>query len=134
MLIDKIKTDNLAARKAHDSNKATLLTTLIGEAEMIGKNAGNRAPTDDEVVETIRKFVKNNKQTIEALAGVGVEKFQFENDVLTEYLPKMLSEDELTEVIKSFDTKNMGEIMKQLKAKYAGVYDGAMASRIAKTI
>jgi uncharacterized protein len=134
MLIDKIKTDNLAARKAHDSNKATLLTTLIGEAEMIGKNAGNRAPTDDEVIETIRKFVKNNKQTIEALAGVGSEKFQFENDVLTEYLPKMLSEDELTEVIKSFETKNMGEIMKQLKAKYAGVYDGAMASRIAKNI
>jgi uncharacterized protein YqeY len=134
MLIDQIKSDNLAARKAHDSAKASLLTTLLGEAEMIGKNDGNRPTTDAEVQEVIQKFVKNNKLTITALKDVGAEQFHKENEILAGYLPKMLSEDELKAVILSYGTKNMGEIMKQLKTNHAGMYDGQMASKIAKSL
>lgn len=134
MLINKIKEDNLVARKAHDSAKASLLTTLLGEAEMIGKNDGNRQTTDAEVQEVIQKFVKNNKLTIAALKDIGAEQFHKENEILSEYLPKMLSEEELKVVILSYGTKNMGEIMKQLKANHAGMYDGQLASKIAKTL
>lgn len=134
MLINKIKEDNLVARKAHDSAKASLLTTLLGEAEMIGKNDGNRQTTDAEVQEVIQKFVKNNKLTIAALKDIGAEQFHKENEILSEYLPKMLSEEELKTVILSYGTKNMGEIMKQLKANHAGMYDGQLASKIAKAL
>ena len=50
MLIENLKEDQLIARKNRDQIKATLLTTLIGEAEMVGKNTGNRSPFDEEVV------------------------------------------------------------------------------------
>ena len=48
-LFSQIKADQLAARKAKDGLKATLLTTLIGELTAIGKNDGNREVTDAEV-------------------------------------------------------------------------------------
>lgn len=44
MLIVKIKHDQLVARKNRDQIESTLLTTLIGEADMVGKNNGNRDP------------------------------------------------------------------------------------------
>ena len=58
MLLNKIKADQLAARKAKDGLATALLTTLIGDAEMVGKNAG-RLVTDEEVVAVIKKFIKN---------------------------------------------------------------------------
>ena len=57
-LLAQLKKDSLLARKAADGVRATLLSTLIAEAEMVGKNAGNRESTDDEVQQTIRKFLK----------------------------------------------------------------------------
>ena len=38
-LLAQLKKDSMLARKAADSVRATLLSTLIGEAEMVGKNA-----------------------------------------------------------------------------------------------
>ena len=61
-LLAQLKKDSLLARKAADSVRATLLSTLIAEAEMVGKNAGNRESSDDEVQQTIRKFLKNNQE------------------------------------------------------------------------
>jgi hypothetical protein len=57
-LIQTIKADQVQARKARSAS-ASILTTLIGEAEMIGKNAGDRESTDEEVIAIIKKFIKN---------------------------------------------------------------------------
>ena len=56
-LLAEIKAKQINARKARLST-ATLLTTLIGEAEMVGKNQG-REVTDSEVLAMIKKFIKN---------------------------------------------------------------------------
>ena len=66
-LMDQIKADQVSARKQKMTAVASLLTTLIGEAEMVGKNAGNRAPTDAEVQAVIKKFIKNLDETIAVL-------------------------------------------------------------------
>ena len=66
-LIIEIKSAQLAARKARDSFTASSLTTLIGEAEMVGKNAG-REVTDAEVVAVLKKFVKNIDETTTVLS------------------------------------------------------------------
>ena len=53
-LLAQLKKDSLLARKAADGVRATLLSTLIAEAEMVGKNAGNRESRDDVVQQSIR--------------------------------------------------------------------------------
>ena len=139
MLIEKIKTDQLIARKGHDAIASSLLTTLIGEAEMVGKNAG-RAVTDEEVVAVVKKFVKNMDETLGYLGDVDSNartNVLIEKNVITKYLPQQLNALQLEKIIGNLvhaNGKNTGAIMKELKAKFAGQYDGKMASEIVKKV
>lgn len=134
-LIEKIKHNQLAARKAHQSNIATLLTTVIGEAEMAGKNAGNRAPTDDEVISVIGKFIKNIDDTLKVLdpASVESEIYRQEKNILVPYMPEKLSDSKLEAIIASIIDevgKDKGKVMQALKAGYNGRYDGKLAAQM----
>jgi uncharacterized protein YqeY len=130
--MEQIKTEQIAARKAGDS-RASLLTTLLGEAAMVGKNAG-RETTDQEVVAVVKKFIKNIDETIAALQArnqLYVE-FVVEREVLEKYLPMQLSEAALREVARC--QKDMPSFMKHLKENFAGQYDGKLASTVAKQV
>lgn len=144
-LLAKIKSDSLTARKNHDSFRGTLLTTLYSEAATVGKNDGNRETTDTEVVAVVKKFVKGADETLailnadparnaEAIAIITQEK-----TILESYLPAQLSEAELQAVLANLvdsladrSPKQMGAVMKQLKAIHEGTYDGALASKLIK--
>ena len=67
MLLETINQDRNEARKMKYTATATLLTTLYSEAQMVGKNDGNRETTDAEVVAVIKKFVKNIDETLSNL-------------------------------------------------------------------
>ena len=54
-LLNKIKKEQLLARKAKDTLRASLLTTVIGEASP----SGNQTVTDADVEEKVGKFYKN---------------------------------------------------------------------------
>lgn len=141
-LIERLRADQLAARKAREGIKSSLLTTLIGEAAMIGKNNGNRESTDSEVQAVIKKFVKNLDETIQRLFDAGFEGGQImisqaEKDILLSYLPKQMTEDELRDVVTGLkselgvlDVKGKGLIMKTLKERFDGQYDGKMAALV----
>lgn len=131
-LIEQIRQKQIEARKAR-SVDASLLTTLLGEAEMVGKNAGNRAPTDEEVVAVVRKFIKNIDETIAALnmtQYVQAVALTQEKEILLSFLPKQLDEDTLRMITKN--CKDLPDFMRYLKQEYAGRYNGKLASAIAK--
>lgn len=140
-LIAQIKKAQIEARKAHERERAQLLTTLIGEAEMVGKNAG-REVTDAEVSAVIKKFLKNMTETI-AILGEDhpqSEAVRFEMNVLEGYMPKQLSEEQLASEIQGIhagllgagDKADMGAIMKFLKLRFEGLYDGKLAATLIK--
>jgi uncharacterized protein YqeY len=152
-LMATIKADQLKARKLKDSEAASILTTLIGEASMPGKNDGNRESTDDEVQAVIKKFHKNCNETFGHLVKSGTHadspeapallKLQMEIDILEKYMPKQMTDAELTTVICGIvdgltvdgtekSPRMMGEVMKELKANFDGSYDGKMASSLVK--
>jgi uncharacterized protein YqeY len=137
-LFEQIKADQLTARKAHNALASSLLTTLIGEAAAIGKNNGNRDVTDAEVVALVKKFVKGMDETLGFLGNHNAEATAVvlaEKDILAAYLPKQMDEASLTEVIRELIAvtgPNLGKLMAELKTQYAGLYDGKMASQIAK--
>jgi hypothetical protein len=135
-LLAQLKKDSMLARKAADGVRATLLSTLIGEAEMVGKNAGNRESTDDEVQQTIRKFLKNNQEALgvntNAARRAALEQ---ESAILTAYLPPMASETEvkafIADTVASLEErspKQMGAVMGALKAKYGSSFDAKQAN------
>ena len=138
MLIENLKEDQLIARKKRDQIKATLLTTLIGEAEMVGKNTGNRAPFDEEVVAVVKKFLKGVNETIAILekSGHDASQFEKEREILDSYLPTQLTKEKIIVMLDSavvdgtlVDDKSFkGAAMKWLKEHYSGQYDGRVAA------
>lgn len=144
-LIESIKAAQVELRKQRSIEAAASLTTLIGEAEAIGKNDGNRQVSDAEVIGLIKKFVKNIEITLEAIrttdiAGLKTADLQAEKRLYEVYLPKQLTEEQLCAVVQTIkkDTeagpKDMGRVMSILKAKYDGQYDGKMASTVVKYV
>ncbi len=152
MLIDRIKADQLAARKARDSVAAGLLTTLIGEATSVseeefrtaaeaartdgGEPAAVTVPiTDEKVSATIVKFLKNARANRELMKAPDA-KIEREIALLSAYLPQQMTEAELRAAIDGFRRDNpganVGAVMAFLKASHAGLYDGRMASQLAK--
>jgi len=132
-LMEQIKQKQLAARK-EGLPIASLYTTLLGEAAMIGKNAGDRETTDAEVVAVVKKFIKNTNETIDALTtrGQNAEMFVIERMILEEFLPTQLDEARLKDIASTM--ASMPEFMKHLKENFAGQYDGKLASTVAKTV
>lgn len=131
-LMEQIRAKQVAARKA-GAPEASLFTTLLGEAAMVGKNAG-RDTTDQEVVAVVKKFIKNIDETIDALMqrGQNTHSFMIERALLDQFLPEQLSEYTLKKIASEYDS--MPEFMKHLKENYAGQYDGKLASQVAKAV
>jgi uncharacterized protein YqeY len=136
MIFDQMKSDLTTARKERDNAKALILSTALGEmsskAVMVD---GQKVISNELALSTIKKFIKGID---ESLAIVPDDtKLQNEKVVLSAYLPQMLSNEELTKIIQdAIDDghANMGGIMGVLKKNHPNLYDGAIASSIAKTL
>ncbi len=135
-LLAQLKKDALVAGKNAAAVRATLLSALIAEAEMVGKNAGNRESTDDEVQATLRKFLKNNQ---EALAVIKDEARRAvladEAAILAEYLPPMATEADVKTFIAETvagladrSPKSMGAVMGSLKTRFGTGFDAKQAN------
>lgn len=127
MLIDTIKSDLLLARKMGITTEKNLLTTLVGDAERIGKDKGNRLPTDDEVLAVVKKFLKGVEENIK-LKDLPI--FHEEANILKRYMPKMLSDESLKQIILDFSKvePNKGKIMGLLAKSFKNMYDGKKAA------
>jgi uncharacterized protein YqeY len=140
MMLERIKQAALAARKAHEADKAASLTTLLSEAMMVGKNAG-RAVSDAEVISVLKKTINNINETLSHVAGEAAAKFKAEKELLETFLPPQLSTDEvktellkLKEELQAAGHQGIGPLLKAFKAKFEGTYDGAEAAKAAKEL
>ena len=140
-MIAQIRKDWLTARKEKRSAESALLSTLVSEITMVGKNDGNRETTKDETIKIIKKFVQNIEEIIkikgESESDATGEKQ--EKEWLSRYLPKQMSESELSDIVNKIvadlpekSMKVMGAVMGKLQKEHGGLYDGKVASKIVK--
>lgn len=96
MLLGELRKMMMKAKLEKDTVKGNLLSTLVAEAVMVGKNDGNRETTDAETVAMIKKFLKNVNETLTLMEEVGKDKTQVlrEKEILESLLPKQLDEAE----------------------------------------
>jgi uncharacterized protein YqeY len=123
-LLEVLTRDRLAAFKARNKVKATLLATVIAEAKTAVRKQANRDPGDEEILAIIRKFIKNNKDTMAAAPAETVAKLEAENELLDGYLPRMLDDQQLealvqplVEALPEKSPRAMGPIMGRLKGR-----------------
>jgi uncharacterized protein YqeY len=135
-IIEKLKIESLNLRKTRNP-VAPSIAFAISEIEKIGKNAGNRATTEDEAIKVIQKLIATIDENIsfatqEKDDGRLVH-LNYEKHILSSVLPEMVSMDEVRNyLISSFVEKpaNKGVPMKVLKEKFGSKVDMKAAGNI----
>jgi uncharacterized protein YqeY len=137
----RLQADLTAAMKNRDKTKlATLRMALTGVANEEVSGTEARELTDDDVLRVINREVRKRKEAAEAFTGAGRTEQAAaeleEAEVLAEYLPSQLTDDELetlvaqaiAEVTEQLGAapgqKQMGQVMKAANPKVAGRADG----------
>lgn len=130
-IYQKIKADFISARKNKVQPVINLLSTVIGEIdnEASRSKTGTKEVTDEIAIKVLKSFSKNLDEVIKISSN---EAAVLEKATIDSYLPTQMSESFLRSVIATSGFTNMKDIMAYLKANHAGLYDGKMASQIAK--
>jgi uncharacterized protein YqeY len=130
------------ALKARDLRRTATLRAINAaiKDKDIAIRQENRGPaTNEEILSIVQKMVKQREESFAIYAQAGrsdlatVEKEEI--DILNEFLPKGLSEDEVDAAIQAAiattgaqGAKDMGKVIAQLKADYPGRIDFGRAS------
>jgi len=148
-LKDKIETDYKNALKSKDKGKIStfrLILSSIKDLDISNRSGPNKKDTDDEdIKKLLKKMIKQRSESIEVYKKNNrqdlLEVEEREVQIISEYLPKQLSEEETTKVCKEIvekigakSIKDMGKIMGELKKNYSDSIDFSKAGSIIKGI
>ena len=148
MLVEKIKNDLTKHLKSGDKAKVSLTRLLLAAVKDKEISLRTNAEEDNKlndslVMDIIKKMIKQRNLAIESFKKANrldlVEKEKLESELLSIYLPKQLSDLELTSVIikvikdtKAESIRDMSKVMKVLKEDYGDHCDFQKASIIVK--
>ena len=137
MLKDVIRSDFMNARKVGDHATKDALEAIIADMLKREKSEVGHVVTDAEVIDGISKEIKVQKEVIEFCKDKAKEKAEEAAGkiaILTKYLPKQLTEEEVLKLIEEADTfadaspKTKGMIIKAVMPKIAGKFDKALVN------
>lgn len=139
-LTDELKN----AMKNKDQLRKNVITMIRADIKQIEVDKRVEL-TDDDVIDIISKQAKQRRDSIEEFEKGGredlVEQAKQEVNVLMEYLPEQLSEEEIETIIKEVVTetgatsmKDMGKIMAAAMPKLKGRADGKVVNQIVRKI
>jgi uncharacterized protein len=135
-----------AATKAQDKRRIStlrLMSAAIKDRDIAARTAGKGEATDAELLELFARMIKQREESENIYADAGrAELAQQEAEeivIIREFLPKQLSGAELDQAVAdamaktgAASVKDMGKVMAELKARYAGQMDFAKASALVK--
>ena len=148
-LKEKIDNEYKNALKSKDKNKIStyrLILSGLKDLDIQNRSGPNKKKTDDEdIKKLLKKMIKQRTESIEIYKKNNrkdlLEIEQNEVDIMMEYLPKQMSEDDTKklceEVVKKTNAsslKDMGKVMGELKNNYAESIDFSLAGKIIKEI
>ena len=138
MLFQDVKKANIEALKNKETNARAIYSVLINKCMLleINKREKGEELEDADVVSLIQKTLKELEDEIynfEKVSNVSkVETLKEQVNYIKKFLPSMLSEEEIKEIIDKLDDKSMPGIMRHFKANYAGKCDMSIVSKLAK--
>ena len=141
-MFEKITKDLTEAMKNKDAFRLSVLRML--KSALKNEEINKKSPlTDDEVLAIIKKQVKTRKDSMNEYASYNrmdlADSLQKEIDILNEYLPEELSDEELEKIVKETITKvkaesikQMGMVIKTISSEYGARCDMAKVSKLVK--
>lgn len=138
MIFDDLQKANIQTMKDHDKVAHEIISLVFGKAKntAIDKGYADRKLPDNECLVLIQKFIKELEEEKLSFEKAGREetvlKLKTQQEILSNYLPKQLTEDEIREEIKRLDDKSVPSVMKYFKANFQGKCDMGLVSKVLK--
>jgi uncharacterized protein len=149
-LRERILDDMKAAMKSGDKAKLStvrLMQSAIKDKDINSRTEGHESAltADAGLIDLFAKMVKQRQESAAVYDQGGrpelAEKERAEIEIIQGYMPKQLSDDEakaavagVIAAIGATSVKDMGKVMAELKAKFAGQMDFAKAGGIVKSL
>ena len=148
-LKNKINLDYNEALKAKDKSKIStyrLILSAIKDLDISNRSGPKKKETDDADVKTLlKKMIKQRAESIDVYKKNNREDLlkieENEYQILSDYLPKQLSEEETKKICSEVaqklganSIKDMGKVMGELKKNYSDTLDFSKAGSLLKEI
>jgi len=148
-LKNKINLDYSEALKAKDKSKIStyrLILSAIKDLDISNRSGPNKKDTDDDDIKRLlKKMIKQRTESIDIYKKNNREDLllveENEHKILSEYLPKQLSEEETKQIcsevaqkLGASSIKDMGKVMSELKKSYSDTLDFSKAGSLLKEI
>ncbi|MDR0879267.1 MAG: GatB/YqeY domain-containing protein [Clostridioides sp.] len=142
-LKQKLQDDLKTSMKNKDVVRKSVVTLVRAAIKQI--EVDNRVELgDDEVVDVVSKQMKQRRDSLVEFQKAGrqdlIDQTEAEIEVLKEYLPQQLSDEELQEIVKTTisevgatSMKDMGKIMSAIQPKVKGRADGKRVNELVRT-
>ncbi len=144
-LTKQVAVDLMAAMKNQEKGKLDALRALKTAFILAKTETGAADLSDDEELKIVQKLIKQRKDSAMEYAANNrqdlADKENSEADVLSFYLPKQLSMEEIEQVVKKIvaeigatSMKDMGRVMGMASKQMAGSADGKSISEVVKKL
>lgn len=141
-LKERLQQDWKDALKQKEKFKASVIS-MAKAAILMAEKADGSSLNDDQIIEVLAKEVKQRRDAMQEFEKGNrqdlVDSAVAEIEILLEYLPKQLTEDEVRQIIVESaeklganSMKDMGKIMSDIRPKVNGRADGKIVSQIVK--
>lgn len=145
-ILDNVNKALSSSMKSKESERVLTLRTIISakkDKEIEKRTQDKKDITDEDMISILNKMMKQRKESIEMYSKANrsdlVDKENFEINILEEFLPSQLTEQEIekvcSETIASLGAstlKDMGKVMQKLKEQYLGKMDFSLAGKLLK--
>ena len=142
-MLEKIQNDIVNAMKAKDTLRLSTLRLLKGAIDLEKINKRLEALSDEDIYVIIGKQIKTRKESIVEFEKGNrkdlIDKTNEEIKILSSYMPEMLSEEEIINIIdetisliNATSIKDMGSVMREVSPKLKGKADMSLVSSIIK--
>jgi uncharacterized protein len=141
-LIARIEEELKAARLSRDEDRRDALSLVLNALQGAQKEL-QRELSDDEELQVLQRERKRRAEAAEAFRAGGREEQaddeEYELEVLEEFMPEPLSEEEIEEIIddvisqvEATSIRDMGRVMAGVMHQVSGRADGSVVSQLVK--
>jgi uncharacterized protein YqeY len=141
-LVSRIEEELRAARLARDAERRDALSLVLNALRAAEKEL-HRELSDDEELQVLQRERKRRLEAAEAFRSGGreeqAEDEEYELDVLEEFMPEPLTEEDLEEIIDNVisevgatSIRDMGRVMAGVMHQVSGRADGSAVSQLVK--
>ena len=144
-LIETKYKEAIKSKNLDKTNTYRLIKSAIKDKDIESRTKGSKEEVNDQqILSLLQNLIKQRKDSIDSFKSASredlINKEKSEIELISQFLPKQLDENQTNEIIKKIiddngfsSLKDMGSLMSNLKEKHSGSIDMALAGKIAKS-